>query len=122
MKKIKILWVQKFYDHDGYLDKEVVRGVEPDSFDEISDEDFNLLKKYLYVLKVPHYDWSPKIVVLDDTPPLSHLETIKAYLKMESEKKALQEKKKEALALKKKKDAAAKKKALFETLKKEFEK
>ena len=122
MKKVKLIWIQKFYDSDGYLEKEVCRYVEPGEFEEVSDEDYNLLRIYLHILKAPapNYDWTPRLVLIDELPALTHLETIKAHLKMESEKKELQEKKKAALTLKKKKEAAAKKKALYESLKKEF--
>lgn len=105
MKKVKIVFTQSI-GYDDYYGEEIIRDSLTD-WEELSDEDFKLLKSNLHLIaknKLGH-EYSPRIIVQDEHPIQYRLESIKKALAELAEKKRIADEQREA----KKKIAAEKK-------------
>lgn len=120
MVKCKILWFREIHvDYD--WDNQVF--CDASDWEELSEEDFTLLSRYIAMLKHDPM-WIPKLVRQDSRPIITRVKEVRDYLEECKKEDALRkeelEKKRAAREIKKKaKDLEAKKKML-EELKKEL--
>lgn len=119
MPKIKIVWMQTFTDD--YDSKQIMRCIDQDEFEEISQNDLDNLRKNLSILPRPSYEMHPHIIILDEEPLSAKLAFIQKQIEKHEAAVAEALKKRKEQADKKKAASVLKKKKLFESLKKEFE-
>lgn len=118
-RKIKIVWVQSYTDD--YDTRLVMRGVPEDDFEEVSDEEYQLIRQNLHTVPRPSYDLEPRIVELDRVPVIERLESIKEHVRRYEEQRQAQLARQKVSREKAKQTKLQKEKAKFEELKKKFE-
>lgn len=127
-KQVKIVLCSETFEQDGYYSQKIIRDSISD-WEEVSDEDFDLLRHNLFRLYrdfAEYHGLSPILLVKDDASSIfNRIKSIKENI--EDEKRRIKEEKEKEAA--KKADRARKKlakieqdeRALLEQLKKKFE-
>lgn len=121
-KWVKIVLVEEA--SDDYYSKKIIRDGISD-WEEISDEDFELLRYNIRRLYDNNHNLEPMLIVRDDVPVVDRLKSIKDALAKEREKQEAERRKKEETKLAREQAKLMKKvnseKELFEKLKAKFE-
>ena len=121
-KWVKIVLVEEA--SDDYYSKKIIRDGITD-WEEISDDDFELLRYNIRRLYDNNHNLEPMLIVRDDVPVVDRLKSIKDALAKEREKQEAERRKKEETKLAREQAKLMKKvnseKELFEKLKAKFE-
>jgi hypothetical protein len=121
-KWVKIVLVED--TSDDYYSRKIIRDGITD-WEEISDEDFQLLRYNVRMLYDSSNNLEPMLIVKDDVPVVDRLKSIKDALAKERAKQEAEKRKREEAKLAREQAKLMKKvaseKALFEQLKAKFE-
>lgn len=127
VKQVKILLSRELYnEYDDIYSRSILQDGISD-WEEISDEDYDFLRRNLYMLSnlyTKEYNLSPVLIVKDERPVFDRIQSIKEYINQEKQKeakrKAEEERKKAEKAKKRMMKQTADERALFEQLKEKF--
>ena len=121
-KWVKIVLVEE--PSDDYYSRKIIRDGITD-WEEISDEDYDLLRYNVKRLYDTEYNMEPMLIVKDDVPVIERLKSVKDAISKERAKQESEKRKREEAKLAREQAKLMKKvnseKELFEKLKAKFE-